>query len=105
MQGLRAYPSLLGQELYNTYQVMFKIIDRLEKKGRVTGEDIPAILLKGAKGLTISYCMSAMYMNCLNQMSYGKTGLTRPGKSYRLKWKVCRKYSKACARDGDGYCF
>jgi stage II sporulation protein E len=34
------------RSFYNTYQVMFKIIDRLEKKGRVTGEDIPAYFIE-----------------------------------------------------------
>jgi stage II sporulation protein E len=34
------------RNFYNTYQVMFKIIDRLEKKGRVAGEDIPAYFIE-----------------------------------------------------------
>jgi len=46
VQGLQPVSPLLGQEFYNTYQVMFKIVENLEKKGWIDESDIPEYFME-----------------------------------------------------------
>jgi len=46
VQGLQPVSPLLDRNFYNTYQVMFKIVENLEKKGWIDESDIPEYFME-----------------------------------------------------------
>ena len=72
-------PPLLGQEFYSTYQVLFRIVEKLDKKGYIDNDDIPAYFLERCERVNdfvqaVNNMYEILKVEMMGGTSWGKQG-------------------------------